>query len=50
LQQTESALAALGDAYAEPDLLRMENEQLRQQLRHAGLEPWQLPTKDSNDG
>ncbi len=43
LQQTESALAALGDAYAEPDLLRMENEQLRQQLRDAGLEPWQLP-------
>ena len=43
LQQTESALAALGEAYAEPDLLRMEVEQLRQQLRDAGLEPWSLP-------
>ncbi|MBD2428667.1 hypothetical protein [Phormidium sp. FACHB-1136] len=43
LQQTESALAILGETYAEPDLLRMENEQLRQQLRDAGLEPWSLP-------
>jgi hypothetical protein len=46
LQQTESALAALGEAYAEPDLLRMENDQLRQQLREAGLEPWQLPQSE----
>jgi len=43
LQQTESALAALGEAYAEPDLLRMEVKHLRQQLRDAGLEPWSLP-------
>jgi hypothetical protein len=43
LQQTESALAALGDAYAEPDLLRMENEQLRQQVIDLGGQPWQLP-------
>jgi hypothetical protein len=50
LQQTESALEALGEAYAEPDLLRMENEQLRRQLREAGLEPWQPPTEDGNDG
>ena len=43
LQQTEADLSALGEAYAEPDLLREENDRLRQQLRDAGLEPWQLP-------
>jgi hypothetical protein len=42
-QRLQADLAALGEAYAEPDLLRMEVEQLRQQLRDAGLEPWQLP-------
>jgi regulator of replication initiation timing len=46
LQRTEADLAALGEAYAEPDLLRMENDQLRQQLRDAGLEPWQLPQSE----
>jgi hypothetical protein len=33
LQQTEAQLELLGEAYAEPDLLREENEQLRQELR-----------------
>jgi hypothetical protein len=46
LERTEADLAALGEAYAEPDLLRMEVEQLRQQLRDAGLEPWQLPQSE----
>jgi hypothetical protein len=41
LQQTQSQLDLLGEAYAEPDLLREENEQLRQQLRANGIEPWQ---------
>ncbi|QQE67453.1 hypothetical protein GFS31_41660 (plasmid) [Leptolyngbya sp. BL0902] len=50
LQQTESALSLLGEAYAEPDLLRMEVEHLRQQLIAAGLEPWRSPDEVSNDG
>ncbi len=49
LQQTESALSLLGEAYAEPDLLRMENEQLRQQLMEAGLEPWQRPDIEASN-
>lgn len=44
----QSTLEALGDAYAEPDLLREENERLRQQLRDAGIEPWQLPDGDES--
>lgn len=40
LQQTHAQLELLGEAYAEPDLLREENEQLRQQLRDNGIEPW----------
>ena len=47
LQQTESALTALGEAYAEPDLLRMEVEQLRQQVIDLGGQPWQLPSEDT---
>jgi hypothetical protein len=43
LERAEADLAALGEAYAEPDLLRMEVEQLRQQVRDLGGEPWQLP-------
>jgi hypothetical protein len=46
LQQTESALAALGEAYAEPDDLREQVTRLEQQLRDAGLEPWQLPQRE----
>jgi hypothetical protein len=45
-QRLQADLAALGEAYAEPDLLREENEHLRQQLRNAGLEPWQLPQSE----
>jgi hypothetical protein len=43
LQQTEADLSALGEAYAEPDELREQVARLEQQLRDAGLEPWQLP-------
>jgi hypothetical protein len=43
LERAEADLAALGEAYAEPDLLRMEVDQLRQQVRDLGGEPWQLP-------
>ncbi|WOD37293.1 hypothetical protein [Nodosilinea sp. E11] len=43
LQQTETALSAAVDALAEPDL-RIEREaRLEQQLRDAGIEPWELP-------
>lgn len=43
LQQAEASLERLGEAYAEPDLLREENERLKQQLRDNGIEPWSLP-------
>ena len=43
LQQTEAALAAAADALAEPDLRTEREARLEQQLRDAGLEPWQLP-------
>lgn len=39
---------ALADAYAEPDLLRLENEQFRQQLKDAGIEPWQMPSTEED--
>ena len=45
-QRLQADLAALGEAYAEPDLLREENDRLKQQLRNAGLEPWQLPPSE----
>ena len=52
LQQTVSGLSALGD-HTEFDI-RTEREaridKLEQQLRDAGLEPWQPPTEDGNDG
>ena len=41
--ETMADLAVLGEAYAEPDALREQVAQLEQQLRDAGLEPWQLP-------
>ncbi len=47
LQATESALSLLGEAYAEPDMLREQVTRLEQQLRNAGLEPWQLPSEDT---
>jgi hypothetical protein len=34
---------ALAEAMAEPDLLRAENELLKQQLKDAGIDPWTLP-------
>lgn len=43
LERAEADLATLGEAYAEPDLLRMEVDHLRQQVRDLGGEPWQLP-------
>jgi hypothetical protein len=43
LQQTEAALSAAVDALAEPDLRTEREARLEQQLRDAGLEPWQLP-------
>ena len=47
LQHTESALSLLGEAYAKPDMLREQVTRLEQQLRNAGLEPWQLPSEDT---
>lgn len=47
LQRTEADLAALGEAYASDDLARMEVEQLRQQIRDMGGEPWQLPDQEA---
>jgi len=45
-QRLQADLSALGDAYAEPDALREQVAQLEQQLRDAGLEPWQLPQSE----
>ena len=42
-QRLQADLSALGEAYAEPDALREQVARLEQQLRDAGLEPWQLP-------
>lgn len=42
MQQIGQDLERLGEAYAEPDLLREENGRLREQLRQAGIEPFQL--------
>ncbi|MGG6242566.1 hypothetical protein ACQ4N7_28475 [Nodosilinea sp. AN01ver1] len=43
LERTEADLAALGDAYAELDIRTEREARLEQQLRDAGIEPWQLP-------
>lgn len=40
LQQTEQQLALLSEAYAAPDLLREENDRLREQIKQMGGEPW----------
>ncbi|MEA5448547.1 hypothetical protein VB780_08230 [Leptolyngbya sp. CCNP1308] len=45
-QRLQSDLSALGEAYAEPDDLREQVARLEQQLRDAGLEPWQLPQSE----
>ena len=42
-QRFQADLSALGEAYAEPEELREQVARLEQQLRNAGLEPWQLP-------
>ncbi|MEL6383825.1 MAG: hypothetical protein AAFQ89_15495 [Cyanobacteria bacterium J06626_18] len=41
-------LATLSEAYAEPDLLREENDRLRDQLRQNGIEPWSIASGDSD--
>jgi hypothetical protein len=53
LQQTETNLAALGEAYAEPDILREindqlrdENQMLREQVQELGGIPGQLPDQE----
>jgi 5'-3' exonuclease len=46
LQQTEADLERLGDAYAEPDILREQVVRLEQQLRDNGIEPWKMPELD----
>ena len=45
-QRLQADLSALGEAYAEPDELREQVARLEQQLRDAGLEPWQLPPSE----
>jgi hypothetical protein len=42
-QRLQADLQELGDAYAEPDLLREQVVRLEQQLRDNGIEPWQSP-------
>lgn len=42
-QRLQADLQELGDAYAEPDLLREQVGRLEQQLRDNGIEPWQSP-------
>lgn len=49
LQRTEADLERLGQAYAEPDMLREHVDRLEQQLRDAGLEPWQMPLIDEEE-
>ncbi|MEM1309856.1 MAG: hypothetical protein AAGF98_10280 [Cyanobacteria bacterium P01_H01_bin.153] len=46
LQQTQQQLALLSDAYAEPDVLREKVSRLEEQLRQAGIEPWQIEGGD----
>lgn len=45
--QLEQDIESLAEAYAEPDLLREENERLKEQLRQAGIEPFQIEPQDS---
>jgi len=54
LQQTESALEALGEAYAEPDLLREDNQRLmaenqilREQVEELGAIPGKIASEDT---
>ena len=45
-QRLQADLAAAVDALAEPDLRTEREARLEQQLRDAGLEPWQLPPNE----
>jgi hypothetical protein len=49
-QRLQADLSRAIEALAEPDLRTEREARLEQQLRDAGLEPWQLPTEESNDG
>ncbi len=40
LQRVEQQLTLLADAYAEPDILREENERLKDQIRQLGQKPF----------
>lgn len=46
-QRLQADLQALGDAYAELDLRTEREARLEQQLRDAGIEPWQLPDPEA---
>ena len=49
-QRLQADLSRAIEALAEPDLRTEREARLEQQLRDAGLDPWQLPTEDSNNG
>jgi hypothetical protein len=47
LEQLQRDLASLAEAYAEPDVLREENERLKEQLQQNGIEPWAIGGNES---
>jgi hypothetical protein len=50
LQKAESDLTRLGEAYAEPDILREQVTHLEQQIRDMGGEPcWQMPSIEEGE-
>ena len=49
LQLLERENAILAEVIAEPDILREENERLREQIRQMGGEPFQLPSQDEDE-
>lgn len=46
VEQLQSDLDRLGEAFAESDILREENSRLKDQVRRLGEEPWQIPDQD----
>ncbi len=46
-QRLQADLSRAIEALAEPDIRTEREARLEQQLRDAGLEPWQLPTEDT---
>ncbi len=46
-QRLQADLSRAIEALAEPDLRTEREARLEQQLRDAGLEPWQIPTEDT---